>query len=556
MKELSRQKSCLLLVDKNNYTSNIIVPHYEQILTDMRVPYDVFDLSDESISDVGTSLLEYKTAIVTTNDYSVFSEDIFLLSDWVKEGGRLLVGVTPTRSDIFDILSVKLGITELGNNFVAVDDFVSDESFMLGAQRTYLVDDPYESAMAVQLASSAKVYAHTSAGTPLVWTHDYGEGRFAICNFSYVSKAYRGIYASAYTLLEDVFAYPVINASTFYLDDFPSPTPAGDGEYIRRDYGMGIAQFYSSVWWPKVLALGEKHNIPYTGLIIETYEDKTGEELPQNKSTADYYYYGNMLLNKGGEVGYHGYNHQPLCGPDYQYKENLGYKVWESYEAMYNSLDELRKFSEGIFPSSDLCVYVPPSDVLSKEGRELIGKEFPNIRAIASIYFEGPDAYSQEFEVAEDGIVETPRIVSSCIIDDYMKMAAFSELNYHFVSSHFMHPDDLLDEDRGAAIGWEKLSQNLDDYMTWIDDSAPDIRHLTGSGMAGAVQRFVNVIPETTLSDDQVEIITDGFIDSAFYLIRANKGELINCVGGKLNKLNDTLYLLEVKQDKVTITRK
>lgn len=557
MKELPREKKCLLIINKDDATSNLIYPQYVQILTDMRVGFDTIDISEVKINkwQLSGNGTNYETVVIATSDYSAIGEDILVLTDWVKEGGRLLVGVTPVRSEIFDIIGPKLGIVEMGDEFSVVNDFISDEDYMLGAGKTYYVDDAYESSLVVQLDSSATVYAHTSDNTPLVWSYKYGAGKFVVCNFSYVSKAYRGIYSSAYTLLEDVFVYPVINASTFYLDDFPSPTPAGDGEYIKRDYGMGIAQFYSAVWWPKVLALGDKHNIPYTGLIIETYEDDTGEELPTNKSTADYYYYGNMLLNKGGEVGYHGYNHQPLCGPDYVYEDDIGYKVWESYTAMYNSLDELTKFSTGVFPGTELSVYVPPSDVLSPEGRQLIGDEFPGIKTIASIYFEGPDAYSQEYEVSEDGIVETPRIVSSCIIDDYMKLAAFSELNFHFVTSHFMHPDDLLDEDRGAAIGWKQLSQNLDDYMTWIDESAPDIRHLTGSGMAGAVQRFVNVIPKTQVEDKKVIITTKGLIDDVYYLIRVPEGGLISADGGKLKKLNGTLYLLDAYEDTVTITR-
>lgn len=558
MKELSDNKKCLLISDDDNDTSALVTPEYEQILTDMRVAYDLFDISKYSTDSQNFDqyLQKYETAIIATNDYDVFGENILSLTNWVKNGGRLLIGITPVRSESFDLICSKLGIMEMDDSFITVDDFVSDENYMLGAGKTYKIDDPYESSLAVQLASSATVFAHTSDNAPLVWSQIYGTGKFVVCNFSYVSKAYRGIYSSAYTLLEDIFVYPVINASVFYLDDFPSPTPSGDGKYIKRDYGMGIAQFYSAVWWPKVLSLGDKHNIPFTGLIIETYEDDTGEDLPTNKSTADYYYYGNMLLNKGGEIGYHGYNHQPLCGPDYVYQEDLGYKVWESYEAMYNSLDELTKFSTGIFSNTELSVYVPPSDVLSKEGRDLIGEEFPNIKTIASIYFEGPDAYSQEFEVSGDGIVETPRIVSSCIIDDYMKLAAFSELNFHFVASHFMHPDDLLDEDRGAAIGWEQLSKNLDEYMTWIDDSAPDIRHLTGSGMAGAVQRYVNVMPDAYVSDSQLTIETDGLIDEAYYFIRVSGGELVDVSGGKLTKLNETLYLLKAQNDTVTITRK
>ncbi len=101
-----------------------------------------------------------------------------------------------------------------------------------------------------------------------------------------------------------------------------------------------------------------------------------------------------------------------------------------------------------------MSVDVPPSNVLSDEGREMIVKEFPEIRTIASNYFVGDMAYTQEFEAAEDGIVEQPVLFQVLVIDDYMELAAVSELNMHFVNTHFMHPDDLLDEDRGARLGW------------------------------------------------------------------------------------------------------
>ena len=46
------------------------------------------------------------------------------------------------------------------------------------------------------------------------------------------------------------------------------------------------------------------------------------------------------------------------------------------------------------------------------------------------------------------------------------------------------------DKDRGAALGWEKLRARLDEYMTWMNESAPSLRNLTGSELAGAVQRL------------------------------------------------------------------
>ena len=48
----------------------------------------------------------------------------------------------------------------------------------------------------------------------------------------------------------------------------------------------------------------------------------------------------------------------------------------------------------------------------------MLAQKFPQIKTIASNYFAGECAYTQEFEVAEDGIVEQPRIISSAVIDD------------------------------------------------------------------------------------------------------------------------------------------
>ena len=136
-----------------------------------------------------------------------------------------------------------------------------------------------------------------------------------------------------------------------------------------------------------------------------------------------------------------------------------------------------------------------------------------------------------------------------------MRITAFAEMNLHFVSSHFMHPDDLLDEDRGAALGWEVLKANLDDYMGWVDESAVNIRHLTGSEMAGAVQRYVNLVPVYSIEDDSISLTDKGLIDGAYYLIRANKGGIEEAFGGEITKLNDSLYLLKAQSNKVTIIR-
>ena len=557
LKDMGELNKNLLVVDSGNEISVTAKEVYDQIFIDMRIPTDVFDIAVDDTEDFGQLLENYKTVVFCICDYDAFENNIFYISRWVAGGGRAMIGMPPEGTDTFMVISPMMGILSMEGEFGDVSDFVSDSDFMIGSQETYVIDDSFESSIIVALDSKCKVYARTSDDRiPLVWSRDYRDGRFVFCNFGYTEKSFRGIYSSAFTLLDDVCVYPVINASTFYLDDFPSPVPSGNGEYIKRDYAMDTADFYSSVWWPDLLVLGEKHNVSYTGLIIETYEDDTSDNIVRNGNTADYYYYGNMLLNRGGELGYHGYNHQPLCLSDFEFKQELGYRTWESSSAMKDAYQELINFSTGIFPGAELSVYVPPSDILSRQGREMIGKDFPEIRAIASIYLTGPDEYSQEYTVAQDGVVETPRIISGGVIDDYMQSVAFSELNFHYVGSHFMHPDDLLDEDRGAELGWECLREGVDGYMTWMDVSAPDIRHVTGSGMAGAVQRFTNVVPEYSYDDTSITLDVDGLIDSAYFFVRVNEGEIGEVSGGELTQLNGTLYLLEAKSPKIVMTRK
>lgn len=544
--------TCLLIVDSNNETSRADKKEFEQILKDMRIAYDIEDLAEktEHLDDLD----KYATIVYATTDVSVMGNQLFTLIDWVADGGSMLFALPLQKTNELNVISPSIGIIESGYEYSMVDTFLPDKDFMIGGGKVYNIIDGYESSLTVGLSDKCNIYATTADGSvPIIWEKDYKKGKFVICNFAYCQKAYRGVYAAAYSLLGDSCVYPVINASTFYLDDFPSPVPQGDGTYIERDYHMQTADFYSSVWWPDMLTLAEKHNIQYTGLIIETYEDNTSENLKPNLSTADFYYYGNMLLNRGGTLGYHGYNHQPLCGPNYTYKEDHGYKVWESFDAMRNAVDELENFSKSIFTKNEFVVYVPPSNILSAEGRYMLGHDYSDIRCIASTYFEGNDAYTQEFEVAEDGIIETPRIISGGILDDYMKFSAFSELNFHYVNSHFIHPDDLLDADRGAALGWEKLKSNLSNYMIWLDESAPDIRHVTGNSMAGAVQRYSMISCDKEEKDNKIILNFEGLNDEAYCFIRLNSGKAGEVSGGSLTNLVGNLYLLKINSEKVTI---
>ena len=429
-----------------------------------------------------------------------------------------------------------------------------------GRGQRYEFSDPFESSLSVSLREEATVYASTGdEGVPLVWGTKSGAGRVVVDNIGVYDKIMRGIYAASFSLLCDAAAYPVINSSVFYLDDFPSPVPGGDGTYIRRDYRMNIADFYSKVWWPDLMKLAQQYSIRFTGVMIENYEDDTQSTPVRQSDTQQFRYYGSLLLQQGGEVGFHGYNHQPLVLPDTDYKDLYSYRQWPSEDAIVAAMNELIDFQKTVLPNTEGSVYVPPSNILSAAGRKVLGSTVTQIRTIASTYFEDGTSlpYVQEFGVASDGIVEQPRIVSGGMVGDtYMRLAAMSELNMHYVSTHFMHPDDLLDVDRGAAEGWETYKGGLKDYLKWLSAAAPDLRRQTGTECSAAIQRYAQLTVTLDSTDTAWTLHLDNFVDEAWLFFRANEGTPGKVTGGELTRLTGDLYLLKANADTVRIEKK
>lgn len=552
-----QKPTCLVITDSDQDSVDDVKDQFDQILLDMKIAHRDVDIAIDG-ADAIPSLTSFDRVIVLMPSLDGLGTHLTDLMNWVSAGGSLMLGMTPDNSNCLQAIASKLGIESAGYDYATAESIVPSEDFMLGGGERYELSDPFDSSLSVSLRETAHVWARTGdAGTPLIWSNDCGSGHTVVCNIGIYDKVMRGFYASAVSLLGDATAYPVINSAVFFLDDFPSPVPSGDGTYIKRDYGLSIADFYTKVWWPDLQKLAQKYGIRYTGVMIENYEDAVNQTEPARQAdTTQFRYFGGMLLQMGGELGFHGYNHQPLALWDTDYDTLYVYKTWKNKETLVASLNELIAFQDEVLPNAHSSVYVPPSNILSARARKLIGTDVPRIKTIASTYFEdGTDLpYVQEFGVASDGIVEQPRIVSGGMVDDsYMRLAAVSELNMHYVSTHFMHPDDLLDPDRGAKEGWEVYKGGLVDYLEWLTKSAPDLRHQTASECSGAIQRFSSVTVSVDTSADAWTLSLGNFHDEAWLMFRANNGEPGAVTGGELTHLTGNLYLLKANDKTVTI---
>ncbi len=557
----SLPKRAVLLWNSNDTASVNAYEQFTVILDDMKVGRDTVDLSKDDLP----KLDKYSQVIVLMGNLEPLGQSVITVCDWVKNGGRAWFPMTLEHSVCSNSILQMLGVNDISPSYKMVESIYVYEEFMIGGGKAFAVADPFDSSRTVVLSDkSTTVYASegTPDGVPLVWRTEYGEGIFVVDNIGIYDKVMRGFYAASYSLLDDICVYPVINASAVFLDDFPSQIPSGVSEYIHRDYNTTTRDFYINIWWPDMMNFADDFGLKYTGLAIQSYDNSVDGSTTSATDTGTFMNFGNMLLRKGGEIGYHGYNHQPLALSNKDYKDLYDYKTWESEEAMKRAFDELVDTCDTLFPDTEFSVYVPPSNLLSQEGRDFLLREYPHIKTISGIYFDDVSeeelglTCTQEFRVDENGIVDLPRISSSFIVDDFQNLAAISELNMHYVHSHFVHPDDALDPERGALVGWEKMKKTFYDYIVWLYDSAPSLRNFTGTETAAAIQRFCAIAPSTEVFDDSMKITIGNFYDDAQMLVRFNTKQPDKVKGGSLSHITGNIYLLSANESVVDITLK
>lgn len=555
---------CLLISDKEDLNSIEITPEMKIVLEQMKIPFKEKDVRDVNWQE---DLDKYRNVIFSFSDWDKAADGAKKLSLWIMEGGHLMCDTTPYVGAVFKALYPRLGIEDC-TDYVPIKGIKLTDERMIGSsvKKSFMFSMEGEEekrgldiSLGIALVKGADLAVVSEDGrVPLIWGYEAGKGKTVIMNYTMTDKFQRGFYCLAYSMLDEACIYPVLNASSYYIDDFPSPVPSGDSSFIKRDYGVDIATFYSNIWLPQIIRWEKEYGIKHIGFIIEDYNDNVRAPFKRNTATARFLMFGNMLLNNGGELGLHGYNHQPLClagvDNDMQFAD---YKLWPDEKSMVESITELKEFSDELFPDQKFKVYVPPSNIISETGKKALLNADRDINVISSIYLPDSDVNSctQEFGIDEEnGVIETPRIVSGCDLDDYMYYTAFSELNFHYVQSHFLHPDDVLDPDRGADLGWAKNVENFEEYLRFIQISAPDIRQCTGSEMGEATLKYTMISVKKTYKENGLEVELGGFDKEASFLLRINNGKSIGKLKGcTASKQADGIYLINATSEHIVI---
>lgn len=505
--------------EKRLYNMDIVLDH-------MRFDYDTIRM-DRCDS---VSYKDYDLVIIASDQIQQMAAPVSGLLEYVKHGGRLFWGMIPSDTGAqFNSVYRKLGILDYGNyeeyqSITFVKDLIpgtKDETFE-GESFT-------DVGISVTLEENAQVYVsaqYDNRNMPVVWSNDYGEGRVVFYNGTSLSGDYwRGFTAGCITALFDNLMYPIINASCIFIDDFPSPQYENTSDITQEQYNRTVKEFYRDIWWPDMQKVASKYDDKYVGLFIATYNDIVDPEDFEYDEPSMEQYYGNSLLKSGNEMGAHGYNHQSLTleggTPAY-----LDYNAWNSIADMKSALLELDSIRERLFPSVTFKTYVPPSNYLSAEGREAVRQAFPDLKVISgTLSNEGEEGEicRQDYSVDSDGIVDFPRITSGMILDDFGRFQLVNGMGLYGVMSHFIHPDDMFDEERSFGMTWEELYDGYCETMDWYHSTYSNIRSLTAVSAADTVIVYDSARPHIVYGEDEITGSIENMCGETYFYLHTTK---------------------------------
>ncbi len=492
--------------------------------------------------------IEYGTVVMILEDISKVGNIDGLLS-YVYNGGNVLFAFRLAASSGFNGVYRKLGIVEHGE-FKDVVGIRLLDNVLIKGQGTEITDSRLmlNSSMVVTLEDDCREYAQAVDGTKLLWMKKYGGGSIVYFNGTMLDTSInRGLILGMLSLPVQDFMYPVINSKISFIDDFPAPILEGTHEKISNEFGRTIPRFYRDIWWPDMLELAVKYRMKYTGAAIGTYNRETENVEPESAelNLRDYIFFGRELVAHGGEIGIHGYNHQPLFTGQPADKE-LGYKPWKDYHTMVDSMGEIVRLSKQAFPGYKFNIYVPPSNILDSLGRDAVLAAQPDIKTICSIYNHsvGGDAYEQELGIAPDGIIEFPRLTSEYLFTDDTRWMTLNAITLHGLSSHFVHPDDVLDSKRTGDMGWTQLYKEYEQFNKFLFDNFRWLRGMTASQGANEMVKYLLCQPRYEKRDTYIKVYCNNYMDDLNFVLRSQREikSLENCSAKQIDKC---LYLIE-----------
>ncbi|MBM7624818.1 DUF2194 domain-containing protein [Sporohalobacter salinus] len=415
----------------------------------------------------------------------------------------------------------------------------------------------------VELKSKVEVLA-TAQKEPLIWLNNYGQGKVLYVNSNLMEHKYnRGLLLQYISYLTDYFLTTIFNGKLVNIDDFPAPIKQGKDDIIYEQYHMTNRQFYKNIWWSALYNMSQRYNLKYTGLVIGSYNLQTSGSLPDfyQQNLEDIKYFGRRLAEAGGELGIHGYNHNSLALAGEMNFNEYGYYPWESRLVMEKGLMKLKKALKSMYGDINVYTYVPPSNIISRTGKIAVKNIFPELKVLAGLYTASKEQgiLKQEFGPDPDlpGVYCLPRLSSGYDYNPSIMWNIYNGIAHYGIFNHFIHPDDLLDEQRRKGRTWRELKNNLEQIFSNLYSHYSFLQPMTNLEGYMNYRKLEDLEVYSYQREDVIYIHYRQGVMPVNHFLRLRTGRISQVQGGDFQLLKEygdhRLYFITGKQSVVKI---
>ena len=527
----------------------------------------IFNKINYTLADIGNivSTDGYDTFIFATDSFIGLQKSTFEAVKQATYNGKNLIFLNTSEYNPFNSIS---GIQKTGKVIEKSSEIHFTHKLFPGLdQHSPSLEMVVHPIFEVALDSKCKILAWSKENIPLLWEKEYGKGRILYTNASFFAdKITRGVMNQWISYGNDWYITPFLNAKLMHIDDFPAPIPRTINKVIQDEYQMSTRDFYKQIWWKDMLEIAKHRNLIYSGFIIIDYNNAVRKEDMKEVSQItleDLDIEGRELFLHGGEIGIHGYNHNPLVFDGDIDFAALSYHPWRSKEDMAAGMNQLLMYVKKMFGKKiKLYVYVPPSNILKEEGKATLVKNYPDLNVIASVFYGDSDRGAYASEIGRDKTIPKlfnfPRFSSGFYYEKDEMWSLFNAIAIYGYWTHFVHPDDVISNDRSMNKSWSELKQEFDKLIGEVEANHPYLEPIRTSELT---QRYINIEDlkiQSEKRENKIYIGMENYREPFYMTIRIRNNSIKNISSGTFKEIYDTedskVYLLHVENPDLIIT--
>ena len=535
-----------ILANPGLHESSEILKYTESVLSRAKVKYQII-LPNSFRGMIPNDFTPFSSVLLILNADSGL--DPLMFDQYLKDGGRVVSLRTGTFNKLAPFLGIKETREEVRENtgFKISSGLVTGEDVFLN-NREYR----WQPGGAVPVDSARIMGTSYNGREPLLWETKIHNGTVLTWNWDmFTIGGFMGLILESILYVQPVGLAASPALSVMYLDDWPLPMY----NIVRSPMTMTDTEFYTETWWPEIQDFFKKWDQPFSSFIIFNYNTiteppfQTGEFFVARNNAA--YEIALEHLDKGIELGFHGYNHMSLTTKS----SELNAFVWPSLDNMKLSVamakeEWVRLFGEQNLPRS----YVAPHNVISTEGIAAINKNFPTIEAICTLHTSSEleeEAYEYGRNKDFPEIYMLPRLSSGYNFTDDNKMSIVSGITGPGLFSHFTHADDIYDPYRSMNKSWPELKADFDEMISFVRTNYPWLRPMNVYDGFQAMETYDSQAVNFRINGNTVHVNTNS--PGLIFRMRFDGKRVKSITGGTILYSYNSIDEIVVQSDKPDI---